>query len=82
MAAKHAAEQSLQQRAQKAHRALDEEEERVLERLALSLTHQGASEQQVKEQVAQEKKHYGALRQALTGLRVELDSACGFVVNR
>jgi hypothetical protein len=80
--AQQAAEQALQQRAQKAQKAIEEEKALVLERLVLSLTHQGFTFAQVEEQRTAEERHYAALSQALQGLRVELDSACGFVVNR
>jgi ATP-dependent helicase HepA len=58
------------------------ERDAQLERLQLALRHQGLAATKVEAQLAAERVHYDALVAALDGLKVALDSACGFVVNR
>jgi ATP-dependent helicase HepA len=56
--------------------------EQVLERIQLSLAHQGLPESKIEAQLAAERSHYEQLLGALQKLTVVLDSACGFVINR
>ncbi|MFL5318803.1 MAG: helicase-related protein, partial [Myxococcaceae bacterium] len=66
----------------RAKKAIEAEREASLERLNLSLTHQGLPRKTIDAQLAEESAHYDALLNALGGLKVQLDSACAFLVNR
>ncbi|MGZ3460170.1 MAG: hypothetical protein ACXU86_16910, partial [Archangium sp.] len=66
----------------RARKAIEAERDAALERMRLSLTHQGLEEKAVEAQLAAERTHYERLLTALAGAKVVLDSACGFVINR
>jgi ATP-dependent helicase HepA len=76
------AEGELKNIAQRARQAIESARDAELTRLALSLKHQGLAEDKVEAQLESERGHYESLLTALKGLRLQLDSACGFVVNR
>lgn len=77
-----AAEAELGKLAAKARKAIEAERDTALERMRLSLGHQGLGEAAVKAQLEAEQGHYARLLEALAGARVVLDSACGFVLGR
>ncbi len=77
-----AAEAELRRMATRARAAIEEECAAALARIGPSLSHQGLGRTQIEAQLAAERKHYEALLQALGGMKVSLDSACGFVINR
>jgi ATP-dependent helicase HepA len=77
-----AAEAELKRRAARARAAIEGERDRVLKRVKLSLTHQGIKGEPLEAQLSAERAHYTALLHALSGVRVTLDAACAFVVNR
>ena len=58
------------------------DDDAAIRRLRLSLGHQGVDSAEVTAQVSFEERHYQALLDALAGVKVVLDSACGFVINR
>jgi len=68
--------------AARAREAILAECQASLERIGLSLAHQGLAKAKIEAQLAAEGKHYEKLLGALEGLTVVLDSACGFVINR
>lgn len=74
-----AAEAELKRRAETARRAIEAERELCLERMRLSLLHQGVEAEALERQLEEERLHYQKLLLALNGLRVVLDSACAFV---
>jgi ATP-dependent helicase HepA len=80
--AKKAAEAELGKLAAKAKKAIEAERDAAVERMRLSLGHQGLSAEAVEEQLDAERLHYERLLKALAGAKVTLDSACGFVINR
>jgi ATP-dependent helicase HepA len=77
-----AAEAEARALAARAARAIGRERDATLARLRLALGHQGLAADEVERQVAAEEGHYAALLEALGGLKVVLDSACGFAINR
>jgi ATP-dependent helicase HepA len=77
-----AAEAELGKLAARARKAIEAERDASLERMRLSLTHQGLAEAAVGAQLDAERGHYERLLTALAGAKVSLDSACGFVINR
>ncbi|MCI0570104.1 MAG: SNF2-related protein [Myxococcaceae bacterium] len=77
-----AAEAELATLASGARRAIEIERDSALARMRLALGHQGLPAEEVARQVAEEERHYAELLGALAGVRVVLDSACGFVINR
>ena len=76
-----AAEAEASVLASRARKAILTEREATLERLALTLRHQGFTTEQVQAQLDAEAAHYEELLEAVGGLSVQLDSAAGFVVN-
>jgi ATP-dependent helicase HepA len=80
--ATRAAEGQVAALARRAREAIEVERQATLSRLRLTLGHQGLSEEELQGQLEAEERHYEALLGALGGLRVALDSACGFVINR
>ncbi len=80
--AARAAEGELGRLAERARQAILTEREATLERLALSLRHQGFDEEGVQAQLDAEAAHYEELLAAVGGLTVQLDSAAGFAINR
>jgi ATP-dependent helicase HepA len=80
--AQQAAEAELKKLQTRARKAIEAERDGALERMRLSLTHQGLEAEAVDEQLAAERTHYERLLTALAGAKVVLDSACGFVINR
>ena len=54
----------------------------TLERMRLSLGHQGLEAKALEAQLDAERTHYERLLRALAGAKVVLDAACGFVINR
>ncbi|HEX8703726.1 MAG TPA: helicase-related protein, partial [Myxococcaceae bacterium] len=79
---KKAAEAELGKLAAKAKKAIEAERDAALERMRLSLGHQGLSAEALEAQLEAERTHYERLLHALAGAKVTLDSACGFVINR
>ncbi|MBN1206160.1 MAG: DEAD/DEAH box helicase family protein [Myxococcaceae bacterium] len=77
-----AAEAELGKLAAKAKKALEAERDATLERMKLSLGHQGLAAEALEAQLDAERTHYERLMNALSGAKVVLDSACGFVINR
>ncbi len=69
------------QTARRARSAIEAERDDALERLALSLAHQGASQKQIDGQQKATEAYYQKLLGTLAGLGLELDSLCGFVIN-
>ena len=77
-----AAEAELGKLATKARKAIEAERDAALERMRLSLGHQGLDAKELEAQLDAERTHYERLLKALAGAKVVLDSACGFVINR
>ena len=77
-----AAEAELKRRAARARAAIEHERDAVLRRVRLSLAHQGVKGEVLEAQLTAERTHYTALLTALSGVRVTLDAACAFVINR
>jgi ATP-dependent helicase HepA len=77
-----AAEAELKRRAARARAAIEAERDTTLRRVKLSLAHQGVKGDVLEAQLNAERAHYTALLQALSGVKVTLDAACAFVVNR
>ena len=77
-----AAAVELRRMAARANEAIVDECEAVLTRIQLSLAHQGLPKAKIEAQLAAESEHYDKLIGALEGLKLVLDSACGFVINR
>ncbi|WNG33204.1 helicase [Archangium violaceum] len=80
--AQKAAEAEMAKLQTRARKAIEAERDAALERMRLSLTHQGLEEKAVESQLSAEQLHYDRLLKALSGAKVVLDSACGFVINR
>ncbi|HEX8438345.1 helicase-related protein [Archangium sp.] len=80
--AQQAAEAELKKLQTRARKAIEAERDGALERMRLSLTHQGLEAEAVEGQLAAERTHYERLLTALAGAKVVLDAACGFVINR
>lgn len=77
-----AAEAELKRRAARARAVIEAERDGVLARMKLSLQHQGVAAEAIDAQLSAERAHYAALIQALAGVKVTLDAACAFVINR
>lgn len=80
--AQQAAEAELSKLQARARKAIEAERDATLERMRLSLGHQGLEAESVEAQLNAERAHYERLLSALKGAKVVLDSACGFVINR
>ncbi len=65
-----------------ARRKLDDERDRVLERLDRALRHQGLAPAAIQAQLDEERAHHRRLAEALDGLQLQLDSVCAFVLTR
>ena len=65
-----------------ARKLIEKEREATLQRMKLALTHQRMDAKVIDAQLKDEAAHYDAILKALGGLRVSLDSACAFIVNR
>lgn len=65
-----------------AQQAIEDERDLSLIRIKLSLEHQGVPEAKLEQVLADELGHYDRLLAALAGTSVQLDSACGFIINR
>ena len=77
-----AAKQRTRQLSKDIRAAIDAEREANEKRLALALAHQGLSQKVVESRLSIRRAYYRGLLEALDGLRVNLDSAAGFVINR
>jgi ATP-dependent helicase HepA len=77
-----AAEAELGKLAAKARKAIEAERDAALERMRLSLGHQGLAAEALEAQLDAERTHYERLLKALSGAKAVLDSACGFIINR
>ncbi|MCP3100904.1 SNF2-related protein [Myxococcus sp. K15C18031901] len=77
-----AADAALAKLAASARKALEAERDATVERLRLSLSHQGLEASALEAQLGAERSHYERLLKALSGVKLTLDSACGFVINR
>jgi len=80
--AQKAAEAELTKLQGRARKGIEAERDGALERMRLSLTHQGLEDKAVEAQLSAERMHYERLLSALAGAKVVLDAACGFVINR
>src|SRR6185295_6457664 len=80
--ATRAAEVEMRSLASSAREAILAERDASVRRMRLSLQHQGLQGDAVEQQVKAEEEHYQALLDALGGLKIALDSACAFVINR
>lgn len=80
--ATRAAEAELAHLSDKARKAIEAERDGAVERLRLSLTHQGLASKSIDAQVEAERAHYQRLLTALSGLKVVADSVAGFVINK
>jgi ATP-dependent helicase HepA len=80
--ATRAAEAELERVRQGARAAIELEQALVLSRLTRALTHQRIPPAQRDARLDQERAHYAALLRTLDGIKVSLDSVCGFVINR
>ncbi len=76
------AQQQMRQLAKKIRAAIEAEREANEKRLTLSLAHQGLSRSAVDSRLSIHRDYYRSLVEALDGLRVNLDSAAAFVINR
>jgi ATP-dependent helicase HepA len=81
-AATRSAQEHLNRLSQQARGRIESERDRVLTRIRLSLLHQGVPPKAIEAQVADRQAHYRGLLTALSGVKVVLDSASGFVINR
>ncbi|HZI09364.1 MAG TPA: helicase-related protein [Myxococcus sp.] len=77
-----AAEAELAKLAGRARLGIEAERDAAVERLRLSLAHQGLDAPAVQAQLDAERSHYARLLDALSSAKVVLDSACGFIINR
>jgi ATP-dependent helicase HepA len=77
-----AAEAELAKLAGRALQGIEAERDAAVERLRLSLAHQGLDAPAVQAQLDAERSHYARLLDALSSAKVVLDSACGFIINR
>ncbi|HYH99490.1 helicase-related protein, partial [Hyalangium sp.] len=77
-----AAEAELGKLAAKAKKAIEAERDAALDRMRLSLGHQGLAAEALEAQLDAERMHYERVLKALSSAKVVLDSACGFVINR
>ncbi|MBJ6760132.1 DEAD/DEAH box helicase family protein [Myxococcaceae bacterium JPH2] len=80
--AEEAAAAALAKLATQARKGIEAERDAALERLRLSLTHQGLAAEAVEAQLGAERAHYERLLQALAGAKPVLDAASGFTLNR
>jgi ATP-dependent helicase HepA len=80
--AAQAAEAELEHVSMRARRAIEAERDRTLDRMRLSLVHQGLPHQAVDAQLQAEVAHHERLLAALSGLKIAPDSVAGFVLNR
>ncbi len=81
-AAQKAADADLAKIVQRAKKAIEKERDDALARAKLALGHQGVPDAEIAAQLREESEHYGDLLGALSGLKVTLDSASGFLINR
>ncbi|HEY8211247.1 MAG TPA: helicase-related protein [Myxococcaceae bacterium] len=80
--ATRAAEVEMRALAEAARASIAAERDGAVRRMRLSLQHQGLAEAAIAQQLKAEEAHYQALLDALSGLKIALDSACAFVINR
>lgn len=80
--ATRAAEVEMRALAETARASIAAERDGAVRRMRLSLQHQGLAEAAITQQLKAEEAHYQALLDALGGLKIALDSACAFVINR
>ena len=76
------AQAQLAKVAKGAQRQIEAECDAAVQRLQLSLGHQGLPMKAIKAQLEAELGYYQSLSRALSKMQIELDSACGFVINR
>lgn len=81
-AALAAAQGQVREQQKVARKAIEAERDAALSRLSFALAHQGLSPGQREAQLSAERGHYESLLEAISGLRVALDSACAFIINR
>jgi len=65
-----------------ARKKLEEERDRMLARMERALRHQGLASAAIEAQLEEERAFHRTLAEALQGLRLQLDSACAFVLAR
>ncbi len=81
-AATRSAQEHLNRLSQRAREQIESERDHVLSRIRLSLLHQGVPPKAIEAQVEDKHAHYRRLLAALSGVKVVLDSASGFAINR
>ncbi|MGQ0507998.1 MAG: helicase-related protein [Myxococcaceae bacterium] len=81
-AATTAAEAERRKIVERASAAVEAERDAALKRLELSLTHQGLPEATRSAQLEAERSHYDALLKAAAGIKVSVDSAAAFIIDR
>lgn len=77
-----AAKVELEQLKETARELIEDERDLSMLRIKLSLQHQGVPAQKIEQVLREELAFSDELLDALDGTRVELDSACAFVINR
>jgi ATP-dependent helicase HepA len=77
-----AAEAELERVSRRARAAIELDRDAALERLTLAARHQGLPAAALEAHLQAARDHADALLQALRGVSVQLDSACGFSINR
>jgi ATP-dependent helicase HepA len=80
--ARREAEDQLSKLRAEARQALVNERDVTRERLARALQHQGLSDEAVAAQIAAERSHAATLERTLEKVTLQLDSVCGFVIDR
>lgn len=76
------AQARLEQVKTKAAQAIEDERDLSMLRIKLALEHQGLAEERIEQALTVELQAYDQLLRALAGVKVALDSACVFVINR
>jgi hypothetical protein len=80
--AHEAAKKQLEALKDAAREAIEDQRDLNMLRIKLSLTHQGVPAAKVEKVLREELSFADALLEALDGTKVQLDSACAFIVNR
>jgi ATP-dependent helicase HepA len=77
-----AARERLEKLKVSARQAIEDERDLTMIRIKLALEHQGLADARVEKALLAELSAYDQLLEALSGVKVTLDSACAFVINR
>lgn len=81
-AAMTVAKAQLEEIKEQAQEAIEDERDLSMLRIKLSLTHQGVPQQKIDQVMREELSFADELLEALDETKVELDSACAFLINR